>query len=183
MLSEMPPLLSTSAVSFLFPNVPPMVFCSPREARPRCESQLYLLGSRAALKEEVPELRFPPMHQGSEQAFCLSQLSPRAPELKGSRRDAKALCYLRKRPRHHRDLTLPPMQAPGGGHRCSNLSRPSRGENGAGGAGPGPRSHSRVAKDPGSGTGKCRPGRRRPRAGEGGGSRRPASPIAPSADI
>lgn len=55
------------------------------------------------------------MHKGSEQVFCPSDLSPRVPELKGSRMDATALCYFRKRPCHHRDYTLPPIQAPGEG--------------------------------------------------------------------
>lgn len=43
-------------------------------------------------------------------------LPPWVLELKGGRRDAKALRYLRKQPCHHQDYTtLPPIQAPGEG--------------------------------------------------------------------
>lgn len=89
------------------------------------------------------------MHKGSEQVFCRSHLSPRVPELTGRRKSVKALCYIRKRPRPTETTHGRPCKLQGEGSRCSSLRRPSRGEKGAGGAAQGPRSHSRVAKEPG----------------------------------
>lgn len=179
MLSEMLPLLFISAVSFLFPNVLPTISCNPNEARPRCAFQFYLLGSRAALKEQVLELRFCSYAQGKRTSILpVRPVSPGFPSSKEAEWMPQRFATVESGPAITDSTHYLQFKLQGKGYRSALAWRER-----SWWAGQGPQSPSRVAKDPGSGTDTGRPGRRRPRAGEGGGSRRPAQPIAPSAEV